>query len=163
MMFASSSAGPAVAETGLVGQSVTVLPLSGVRSDADVSYSTPLVLAQPSLGQPLARDGAITSIQAFSSLTDSVSFPVSEVRQFVSLWQADATSNEYMPIPGAEVELTPELIGSAPSGEVATGSETELFIPVQAGTKIIAVYSTTMSPPGLSTVEALVSLSVTIQ
>jgi hypothetical protein len=90
---------------------------------------------------------------------------LSTVTQSIAIWQAPLHSNEYLPIAGASVTLSPPLEGSPMFGDIASGTITGLSIPVQAGTKLIFVYSVAVTG-GLDIATAVladVSAAVAIQ
>jgi len=165
-MFASSSGDPAVATTiagGLSG-TVTVLPLSGSTSEAGVApVGGTIDLTSITTGQPLARDGTITSVAGFSSLTVAQALVGTTVTQTISVWQSTTPDNVYTPIPGTEVVLAPGLTGVLGLGTIANGIVTGLSIPVTAGTNLIVVYSVTAAGVTLiNTITADVAAGVVI-
>ena len=145
-ILASSSGQPAVATTIIPGISgtVTVLPLSGSTSESGVSVVGGTIdLTGITTGQPVARDGTITSITGFASLTVAQALVGTTVTQTVSVWQSTTPDNIYTEIPGTEVTLAPPLTGILAIGTVSSGILTGLTIPVTAGTNLIVVYATT--------------------
>ncbi len=165
-ILSSSSGEPAVATTiagGLSG-TVTVLPLSGSTSEDGVSLVGGTIdLAGVTAGQPVARDGTITSIAGFSSLTVAQNLVGTTVTQTISVYQSTTPDNVYTQIPGTEVILSPPLTGVVPIGTIANGMLTGLSIPVTAGTNLIVVYSATAAGVTLiNVITADVSASVNI-
>jgi len=165
-IFSSSSGDPAVATTiagGLVG-TVTVLPLSGSTSEPGVSVVGGTIdLTGTTTGQPVSRDGTITAIAGFASLTAAQALVGTTVTQTISVWQSTTPDNVYTPIPGAELNLAPPLTGVLGIGTVSNGILTGLSIPVTAGTNLIVVYSATAT--GLTLINVItadVSASVSI-
>ena len=165
-IFSSSSGEPAVATTiagGLEG-TATVLPLSGSTSETGVSIIGGTIdLTGITTGQPLARDGTITAVTGFSSLTVVQALVGTTVTQTISVWQSTTPDNVYTKIPGAEVTLAPPLTGILALGTVSSGIATGLSIPVTAGTNLIVVYSATASGVSLiNTITADVGAGVVI-
>ena len=165
-IFSSSSSHSATATSiagGLVG-TVAVMPLSGSTSTSGVSATGGAIdLTNVTTGQIIARDGVITTIFGFSSLTTALSLVGTTVTQTISLWQSTTPDNTYTPIPGAVVTLTP-LTGVLAIGTTTTGVQSGLAIPVTAGTNLIVVYSVTSTGISLiNTVSADVTASVVIQ
>jgi BclB C-terminal domain-containing protein len=160
-ILVASSNGTVNALTSVNGTpvGVSVLPVSGVGKAVDVLLSDPL--DWPFFGQPVARDGTITSITATATIASGL-VVLGTLDQLVSLWQADANSNQYTPIPGASVTLFPGLAGVVSSGTITSGTVTGLSIPVAAGTKLIAVYSAE-SDGGSLEPTSYVSLGVNIE
>lgn len=147
-IFASRSGATAVATTilgGLPG-SVAVLPLSGSGVNSGIAVTGGVIdLTNVTAGQPLARDGVITSITGYSSLAIAVALVGTSVTQTISVWQSTAPNDAYTMIPGSEVTLSPPLTGIAAIGTTSSGSLTGLSIPVTAGTNLILVYSATVT------------------
>ena len=167
-IFSSSSSDPATATTilgGLPG-TVTVLPLSGSTSTSGVAIVGGVIdLTGTTTGQPIARDGTITSLAAFASNAAAVALVGTTVTQSVSLWQSTGFDNIYSPIPGAEVFLFPPLTGIVSIGQVTSEMATGLSIPVISGTRIIVVYAAAVTS-GIDTatlISADVGASVVIQ
>ena len=167
-IFSSSSSHPATATTilgGLPG-TVTVLPLSGSTSTSGVAIVGGVIdLTGTTTGQPIARDGTITSLAAFASNAAAVALVGTTVTQSVSLWQSPGFDNIYSPIPGAEVFLFPPLTGIVSIGQVTSEMATGLSIPVISGTRIIVVYAAAVTS-GIDTatlISADVGASVVIQ
>lgn len=167
-IFSSNSSHPATATTilgGLPG-SVEVLPLSGSTSTSGVAIVGGVIdLTGTTTGQPIARDGTITSLAAFASNAAAVALVGTTVTQSVSLWQSTGFDNIYSPIPGAEVFLFPPLTGIVSIGQVTSEMATGLSIPVTAGTKLIVVYSASVTA-GIdvaTVISADVGASVVIQ
>ena len=165
-MFSSSSGEPATATTIIPGDSgtVAVLPLSGSTSESNVSVVGGTIdLTGITTGQPVARDGTITSITGFSSITVAQALVGTTVTQTISVWQSTTPDNIYTPIPGAAVTLAPPLTGILAIGTISSGITTGLSIPVTAGTNLIVVYSTTAAGVSLINVTtADVSAGVSI-
>lgn len=165
-ILSSSSGDPAVAATDLSGASgtVAVLPLSGSTSESNIAVTGGTIdLTGITTGQPVARDGTITSIAGFASLTVAQALIGTTVTQTISVWQSTTPDNVYTPIPGATVTLAPPLTGLVTIGTVASGLLTSLSIPVTAGTNLIVVYAITAD--GLTLLQvttADVSASVSI-
>lgn len=165
-ILSSSSGEPAVATTIMPGVSgtVTVLPLSGSTSEDGVSLVGGTIdLAGVTAGQPVARDGTITSVAGFSSLTVAQNLVGTTVTQTISVYQSTTPDNVYTQIPGTEVVLAPSLTGVLAPGTVASGIVTGLSIPVTAGSNLIIVYAVTADGVTLiNVITADVSASVNI-
>lgn len=143
-IFASSSSSPATATTILGGLPgiVTVLPLSGSGGISSVPIIGGTIdLTSLGTGQPVARDGTITSLAGFASITAATALVGSTVTETISVWRSTAPNNIYEPIPGATVDLAPPLTGLVAIGTISSGTTTGLSIPVTAGTNLIVVYS----------------------
>lgn len=143
-IFSSSSGSPATATTilgGLPG-TVSVLPLSGSSAETGVAIVGGIIdLTGITTGQPIARDGTITSVAGFASLTAALALVGSTVQETISVYQSTTPDNVYTAIPGASVTLAPPLTGVLAIGTISSGVTTGLSIPVTAGTNLIVVYS----------------------
>lgn len=117
------------------GGSATGVTLSGTNIDASI---------QPIVAFPMPRNGTITSISAFFSLTVAVALLGSATVQ-VQLYQAAEMDNLFTPVPGATVSLFP-YSGFVSIGMITTGQVNGLAIPVTAGTRLMLVFS--VSSPG---------------
>jgi len=165
-ILSSSSGEPAVATTIIPGVSgtVTVLPLSGSTSETGVSVVGGAIdLTGITAGQPVARDGTITAVAGFSSLTVAVPLVGTTVTQTISVYQSTTPDNIYTQIAGTEVVLAPSLTGVLAIGTVASGILTGLSIPVTAGSNLVVVYAITADGVSLiNVITADVSASVNI-
>ncbi len=94
------------------------------------------------------RNGTITSIAAHFSTSVALALLGSNVNISAQLYTATAGSNNFIPVAGATVALTPALSALVTIGTTATGITTGLNIPITAGSRYILVYSATMD--GLS-------------
>jgi BclB C-terminal domain-containing protein len=140
------------------------MPLSGSTSETGVSVVGGTIdLTGITTGQPVARNGTITSVAGFSTLTAAMALVGSTVTQTISVWQSTTPNNTYTQIPGTEITLAPSLTGVVPIGTIANGIITGLSIPVVARTNLIVVYSTTAAGVQLiTTTTADTSASVSI-
>lgn len=94
----------------------------------------------------IPRAGTITSISGFFSTTSALSLIGSTVMITGQLYQAlGPNSNQFVPIPGAIVMLNPGFTGLIPIGATISGSSTGLSIPVTAGTRLMMVYSASVT------------------
>ncbi|MBY0277231.1 spore surface glycoprotein BclB, partial [Candidatus Binatia bacterium] len=167
-IFASSSGDATVATTSLGGlaNTVAVLPLSGSSAKSGITVNSGTIdLTGITTGQPVARDGVITSITGFASIAVPTLLVGSTVTETISLWQSTTPDNVYTPIPGASVTLAPPLTGVLSIGAISSGSTTGLTIPVTAGTNLIVVYAadTTSGIDVASVITANVGAGVVIE
>ena len=84
---------------------------SGSTSEAGVDVSGGTIdLTGITTGQPVARDGTITSIAGFSSLTVAQNLVGTTVTQTISLWQSTTPDNVYTPLNCADGEISERII-----------------------------------------------------
>ncbi len=133
MVFSSSLAGePLTAAAVGFGNSTSsialvgdTIPLLGLTTQA---YSMP-------------RDGTITSIAAYLSTIVSISLPASTATVYVQLYQSTAPDEDFDPIPGTLVVLSPTLNGVIGVGTRLTGLLTGINVPVTVGTRILMAFT----------------------
>ena len=89
------------------------------------------------------ENGTITSISAFFSETVGLNIVGTTIKITAQLYSAPATSNIFTPVPGASVTLAPSLTGVVSLGDISSGINTPLAIPVTATTRLLMVYSAT--------------------
>jgi BclB C-terminal domain-containing protein len=72
--------------------------------------------------------------------------------------------NQFMPVPGAQVNLSPGLTGVVTVGQTATGTVTGLAIPIIQGTRLMMVYTMTVGGlPMATVVNGTISGGINIQ
>ena len=102
-------------------------------------------------GIPLAyafsmpQDGTITSLSAYFSTTLSLSLVGSTVTITGQLYESTAPNNTFTPIPGAIVTLAPPFTGILAIGTISNGITTGLSIPVTAQTRLLMVFSASVT------------------
>ncbi len=89
----------------------------------------------------MPRDGVITSLAAYLSISAAVSLVGSTVTVYARLFQSTTPDDTFVEIPGAEVTLAPALTGLIAIGDTISGVTTGLNIPVTAGTRLLLVFS----------------------
>ena len=109
------------------------------------------------------RDGTITSIYGFMSVTSAVIPVGSTVTVHTQLYEsASPTSNLFAPIVAANVNLAAAFSSVATLGTVATGSNTGLSIPVTAGLRYVLVVYTTATGSLVTSVAGYISAGMTV-
>lgn len=93
----------------------------------------------------MPRDGIITSMSAFFSNTVAMSLVGSTLTITAQLYSSATPDNTFTAVPGAFVTLAPELTGVLAIGTVSNGLTTSLSIPVTAQTRLLMVYSATVT------------------
>jgi BclB C-terminal domain-containing protein len=97
------------------------------------------------------RDGTITSIAAFFSTTAALALGLSTVTITAQLFQSTAPDNDFTEVPGALVTLSPSFSGTIAIGTVSSGITTSLSIPVTAETRLLLVFSPTVTGVDIAT------------
>jgi BclB C-terminal domain-containing protein len=99
------------------------------------------------------RNGTITSMYAFFSTTTAMSLLGTSVNIQAQMYKAGSTSNSFTPISGATVSFVPGFTGVISIGFISTGSATGLNEVVQAGDRLMLVFSSTAT--GLSLINTV--------
>jgi BclB C-terminal domain-containing protein len=87
------------------------------------------------------RDGTITSLAGYLSVSAGISLIGSTVTVSAQLFQSTTPDDTFVAVPGAVVTLAPTLTGLISIGDVASGITTGLSIPVTAGTRLLLIFS----------------------
>ena len=87
------------------------------------------------------RDGVITSLAGYLSITAGLSLIGSTVTVSAQLFESTTPDDIFVEVPGAVVTLTPPLTGLISIGDVSSGVTTGLNIPVTAGTRLLLIFS----------------------
>ncbi|MEK5253313.1 exosporium glycoprotein BclB-related protein [Paenibacillus sp. FSL F4-0125] len=99
------------------------------------------------------RNGTITSMYAFFSTTTAISLVGTTVNIQAQMYKAGSNSNSFTPISGAAVSFVPGFTGIISIGSISTGSATGLNAAVQAGDRLMLVFTSTAT--GLSLINAV--------
>jgi BclB C-terminal domain-containing protein len=89
----------------------------------------------------MPRDGVITSLAGYLSISAGLSLIGSTVTVTAQLFQSTTPDDTFVAVPGAVVTLAPPLTGLISIGDVSSGITTGLNIPVTAGTRLLLVFS----------------------
>jgi len=103
-------------------------------------------------GFSVPRDGIITSVAAYFSVTTAKALVASSITIRAQLYRSTTPNNIFTPIPTASVVLPP-LSGIVSIGDSVSGITDGLAIPVTAGTRILMVFIATAG--GLSTINSI--------
>lgn len=125
--------GGTVGTTTLVGFGSSV---TGVSVGVGIIDTT--TISNMSFSMP--RDGTITSLAAYFSTTVALSLVGSTVTLTAQLYQSTAPDNQFSPVVGATVVLSPTLTGAVGIGSISSGLTTALNIAVAAGTRLLLVF-----------------------
>jgi BclB C-terminal domain-containing protein len=89
----------------------------------------------------MPRNGVITSIAAYASILVTLSLPVSTATITAELYRSTAPNDDFSPVPGTLVTLTPSLTGTVNVGTTLRGLLTGLNIAVSAETRLMLVFT----------------------
>ncbi|WP_341456898.1 exosporium glycoprotein BclB-related protein [Marasmitruncus massiliensis] len=146
-MIPFASGAPAVLTTvlgGLLGTSTVVgfgsstASVSAVGGTIDTTTLTNYAFSMP-------EDGTITSMAAYFSTTAALTLVGSTVTITAQLYSSTTPDNVFTPIPGAVVTLAPPLTGIVAIGTISSGSTTGLSIPVTTETRLLLVFSASVT------------------
>lgn len=116
-----------------VGISSGVIDLTGAAGTLlNMAYSVP-------------RTGVITSLSGYFSTTAAISLLGSTVTITAQLFRSTTPNNTFTAVPGAFVTLAPALTGTISIGNTSSGVTSGLNIPVTAGTRLLLVFSTSVT------------------
>ena len=87
------------------------------------------------------RDGVITSLSAYMSVSAGLSLLGTTVTVTARLFQSTAPNDTFTEVPGAVVTLAPALTGLINIGDTLSGVTTGLNISVTAGTRLLLIFS----------------------
>ena len=116
----------------------------------DLTGSTGLLY---NLSFSVPRDGIITSIAGYFSVVLGVTFLSTDITIRAQLYRSTTPDNVFSPIAGAFVDLAPTLGGIISIGDISSGVNDGLAIPVNAGDRLLLVFSSTAD--GLNLVTAI--------
>ncbi|MEA5017063.1 MAG: exosporium glycoprotein BclB-related protein [Candidatus Limiplasma sp.] len=125
---------------GLLNTSSAVgfgLNLPGVSA----ASGTLSLLGLTNLAFSMPRDGVITSLAGYLSISAGLSLIGSTVTVTAQLFQSTTPNDTFVAVPGAVVTLAPPLTGLISIGDVSSGITTGLNIPVTAGTRLLLIFS----------------------
>lgn len=139
-------AGGLAGTSSVVGFGINAPGVSLIGGLIDASNLTNMAFSVP-------RNGTITSIAGFFSNTVALALVGTTINIQAQLYSAPEGSNNFSPVPGATVVLSPSLTGVLSIGTTASGQTTGLNIPVTAGTRLLLIYSA--SATGLSLINSV--------
>lgn len=93
----------------------------------------------------MPRDGTITSLAAYYSVAVEAPLVGSTVTITAQLYSSPTPNDIFAPIAGASVVLSPAMSGTVIVGTIASGTTTGLSIPVTAGTRLLLVFTATVT------------------
>lgn len=131
---------------GLVGFGMSGPTLDVLGANIDLTGAAGTLL---NFAFSMPRSGIIESITAYFSTTAALSLIGSAITIRAQLYRSAVPNNIFVPIPGAEVLLSPILTGLLDIGTISSGDLSGLSIPVTAGTRLLMVFSATASGESL--------------
>jgi BclB C-terminal domain-containing protein len=109
------------------------------------------------------RNGIITSISTFFSVSANLSLLASKVTIKAQIYASTAPGNIFTAIAGTDVILSPALTGTLTVGHIASGVLDGLNIAVKQGTLLLLVFTATATGTSLvNTVEGYASAGIAI-
>ncbi len=163
-----ASGGP-VAMTTLISGLADTFGLIGFGSSATApGFGNPIDLIGSIVGPLLdfafvaPRNGTLTDIYAFISVTAGV-IVTGETTLHAQLFEAPANSNLFVPIAATDVTLTPTFNPLITLGDIATGNNTGLAVPITAGNRYVLItYIESDQTALVSTIVGYISAGITI-
>lgn len=122
----------------ILGDSIDLMEAAIAETNAG-SHKGSIALSHFAFAMP--RDGRITAFTAFFHTTEGVSLLGSCVTLQATLYQAEPCGCPFTPIPGACLDLEPELKGILTIGACSRAIAIGLSIPVATGTRLLLVFS----------------------
>jgi BclB C-terminal domain-containing protein len=117
-----------------LGFGINASGITAIGGTIDLTGLTNLAFSVP-------RDGTITSLAAYLSVSGALTLVGSTVTVTAQLYASATPDDTFVEVAGAEVTLAPSLTGIVAIGTVLSGETTGLSIPVTAGTRLLLVFS----------------------
>jgi BclB C-terminal domain-containing protein len=138
---------------GGIENTSSVLPLDGNAVATGVTVSGGVIDATPTSGadtlggipQSVPQAETITSVAGYFSTNAALTLIGSTVTVTAQLYSSTTPNNTFTAVPGAIVTLAPALTGILALGTDESGITTGLSIPVTAQTRLMVVYSATVT------------------
>ena len=151
-ILTSGSGTPAtmVHTLGGVADAGSEIPVSGIGQASGVSVTSGTLDTTGGPGisevpESIPTSGHITSLTAYFSNTTTLSLGITTIAITGQLYSSSTPDNTLTAVPGATVTLSPELTSLVPLGSVSTGTATGLSIAVGAGTRLVWVFTASVS------------------
>ncbi|WP_395547696.1 exosporium glycoprotein BclB-related protein [Lacrimispora sp. HJ1] len=110
-------------------------------SGISAASGTVNLLGLTNMAFSMPRNGIITSLAGYLSISAALSLIGSTVTVTAQLFQSTTPNNTFVAVPGAVVTLSPSLTGAISVGSISSGITTGLNIPVTAGTRLLLLFS----------------------
>ena len=147
-------AGGLVGTTALVGFGNSANGVSILGGNIDLSGASIVAGTPINMAFSAPRDGTITAISAYFSVTTALSITGTTVTITAQLYRSTTPNNTFTAVPGAVVTLAPALTGLLAIGASSNGLITGLNIPVTSQTRLLLVFSATAT--GLSLAQTII-------
>jgi BclB C-terminal domain-containing protein len=143
-------AGGLVGTGGVLGFGSSVSGVSLTGGTIDLTGGVGLLL---NFAFSMPRDGTITSIAAYYSNVVALDLTGSTITISAELYSSSTPDNIFIPVPGTQVTLAPDLTGAVALGATSNGILSGLSIPITAETRLLMVISATAA--GLSLINVV--------
>ena len=147
-------AGGLVGTTALVGFGNSANGVSILGGNIDLSGASIVAGTPINMAFSAPRDGTMTAISAYFSVTTALSITGTTVTITAQLYRSTTPNNTFIAVPGAVVTLAPALTGLLAIGASSNGLITGLNIPVTSQTRLLLVFSATAT--GLSLAQTII-------
>lgn len=147
-------AGGLVGTTALVGFGNSANGVSILGGNIDLSGASIVAGTPINMAFSAPRDGTITAISAYFSVTTALSITGTTVTITAQLYRSTTPNNTFTAVPGAVVTLAPALTGLLAIGASSNALITGLNIPVTSQTRLLLVFSATAT--GLSLAQTII-------
>ena len=124
----------------LIGFGTSAELLTVLGATIDLTGSTGLLY---NLSFSVPRDGIITSIAGYFSVVIGLTVLSTDITIRAQLYRSTTPDNVFSPIAGAFVDLAPTLGGVISIGDISSGINDGLSIPVNSGDRLLLVFSAT--------------------
>lgn len=143
---------------------VSAIGFGETQNGITIAAGGELILSTGNMAYVMPRNGTITAIRAFFTNIVPATLGTSVLRISAQLYYAEKNSNVFRPLEGTRVDLTPTLTGTVPVNSTFTGSERNLSIKVERGTRLLLVFfaSITEAPAVAVTLTGTASAGVNI-
>ena len=142
-------AGGLVGTTALVGFGNSANGVSILGGNIDLSGASIVAGTPINMAFSAPRDGTITAISAYFSVTTALSITGTTVTITAQLYRSTTPNNTFTAVPGAVVTLAPALTGLLAIGASSNGLITGLNIPVTSQTRLLMSKERTLLYEGL--------------
>lgn len=140
------ASGPVTTLTTVLGGLIGVQAVMGFgNSDSVTTVAGVITLTDSSMAFSMPRDGTITSLAAYFSVSLEAALIGSTVTITAQIYSSPTPNDSFAPVAGAAVALTPPLAGVVAVGTITSGVTTGLSIPVTAGTRLLLVFTATVT------------------
>ena len=143
---------------------VSAIGFGETQNGITIAAGGELILSTGNMAFVMPRNGTITAIRAFFTNIVPVTLGTSVVRISAQLYFAEQNSNVFRPLNNTRVDLAPTLTNNVAINSTFTGSERNLKVRVERGTRLLLVFfaSITEGPAVAVTITGTASAGVNI-